>query len=94
MDGSGCVAFDQRGAQLHVNPPGPCGKNSLYIDAMSIVKKFGKPVFFVTMTANPCWPEIVDNLSPGSAAQGNPDLVARVFRMKLTVRAAPTVGAG
>jgi hypothetical protein len=54
-----------------------------YMDAMTIVKRFGKPDFFTTMTANPAWREIVANLPPGDAAQDHPDLVARVFRIKL-----------
>ena len=36
-----------------------------YLDAMTIVKTFGKPDLFITMTANPKWPEIRDNLRAG-----------------------------
>ena len=54
-----------------------------YMDAMSIVKRSGKPDFFITMTANPAWPEITKHLPPGDSAQDHPDLVARVFRIKL-----------
>ncbi|XP_021961437.1 uncharacterized protein LOC110857104 [Folsomia candida] len=54
-----------------------------YQDAMAIVRKFGKPDFFVTMTCNPKWPEITDNLQYGQKAEFRPDLVTRVFNLKL-----------
>ena len=50
---------------------------------MAIVRKYGKPDFFVTFTCNPTWPEIVENLMPGQTAQDRPDLVARVFNLKV-----------
>ena len=62
---------------------GPRAMQQNYLDAMSIVKKFGKPDFFVTMTASPKWPEIVENLRPGETAASRPDLVARVFHLKM-----------
>ena len=54
-----------------------------YQDAMAIVRKFGKPDYFVTFTANPKWPEIVNNLAEGQDPINRPDLVARVFNLKL-----------
>ncbi len=54
-----------------------------YLDAMALVARFGKPDFFLTMTANPTWQEIQSNLRPGEAAHNRPDLVSRVFRQKL-----------
>jgi hypothetical protein len=53
-----------------------------YDDAMGMVRAFGKPDLFVTMTCNPKWKEITDELLPNQAASDRPDLVARVFRMK------------
>ena len=50
---------------------------------MAIVARFGKPDFFITMTANPNWVEITANLRPGETAADRPDLVARVFQAKL-----------
>jgi hypothetical protein len=35
------------------------------------------------MTANPSWPEIKDALLPGQTASDRPDLVVRVFHVKL-----------
>ncbi|XP_028649219.1 uncharacterized protein LOC114645542, partial [Erpetoichthys calabaricus] len=54
-----------------------------YQDAMAIVRKFGKPDLFITMTCNPKWKEITNNLMPWQKVEHRPDLVARVFRLKL-----------
>ena len=67
----------------------------LFQDAMAIVRTFGKPDIFLTMTANPNWPEIQDQLlwevppGPGAnhqrrrqKASDRPDIVARVFELK------------
>jgi hypothetical protein len=54
-----------------------------YQDAMAIVRKLTKPDLFVTMTCNPNWPEIQENLRPGQQAWERPDLCARVFKAKL-----------
>jgi Helitron helicase-like domain at N-terminus len=52
-------------------------------DAMSIFGKHGPPDLFITFTANPTWNEIISNLQRGEAASDRPDLVARVFKLKL-----------
>ena len=52
---------------------------------MSIAKRFGQPDFFITVTANPSWPEITNELRWGETAANRPDLMARVFRIKLQV---------
>lgn len=53
-----------------------------YQDAMCIVRKYGTPDLFITMTTNPNWREIQENLLPGQQASDRPDLVARVFNLK------------
>ncbi|XP_059088125.1 uncharacterized protein LOC131884382 [Tigriopus californicus] len=53
-----------------------------YHDAMAIVRFYGKPDFFLTMTCNPRWPEIQGSLRPGESATDRPDLCARVFFLK------------
>ncbi|KAL0285519.1 UNVERIFIED_CONTAM: hypothetical protein Sangu_2774500 [Sesamum angustifolium] len=53
-----------------------------YQDAMAIVQKFGKPDIFLTMTCNPSWKEIKDQLLPGQTPQDRPDLLTRIFRAK------------
>jgi hypothetical protein len=55
----------------------------LYQDAMAMVRKLGKPDLFITFTCNPRWPEIRDALLPGQQPNDRPDLIARVFRIKL-----------
>ncbi|XP_074318892.1 uncharacterized protein LOC141655727 [Silene latifolia] len=50
---------------------------------MSLVQRYGKPDFFVTITCNANWPEIKNELARGEEAQNRPDIVARVFRAKL-----------
>ena len=56
--------------------------NAKFQDGMAIVREFHKPDFFVTMTCNPKWPEIAEQLLPGQAPQDRPDIVARVFKQK------------
>ena len=53
------------------------------MDAMAIVRAFGKPTLFITITCNPKWPEITAALLPGQRPEDRPDLVARVFHVKL-----------
>ncbi|XP_076928855.1 uncharacterized protein LOC143592969 [Bidens hawaiensis] len=62
---------------------GPRDMRCRYLDAMTLVQDDGKPDIFLTMTCNPHWPEICDNLKLGQTAQDRPDLVSRVFRAKL-----------
>ena len=54
-----------------------------YMDAMALVRRFGKPDIFLTMTCNPNWDEIKRGLYPGQTPQDRLDLVVRVFRAKL-----------
>ena len=70
-------------------PPSVTGSPRWYVemlqDALAIVRKFGRPTGFLTLTCNPMWPEIQDSLEDGEVAFDRPDLCARVFRAKLTV---------
>ena len=50
---------------------------------MAIARALGKPALFITFTANPRWREILENLFPGQVANDRPELIARVFKMKL-----------
>ena len=54
-----------------------------YQDAMAIVRRFGKPDLFITMTCNPNWPEIKEALLPQQTASDRPDIVVRVFMIKM-----------
>ena len=53
------------------------------MDAMAYVRKHGRPDLFITMTTNPKWNEITTNLQRGQEAQDRPELIARVFSLKL-----------
>jgi hypothetical protein len=61
----------------------PRHMNQLYQDSMALVRNFGKPDLFITMTCNPNWPEILHELRPREEANDRPDLTSKVFNMKL-----------
>ena len=67
-------------------PPTITGSPRFYAekfqDAMAIVRKFGKPTLFITMTCNPEWQEIKDSLNPGESAFDRPDITTCVFKLK------------
>ncbi|XP_062182113.1 uncharacterized protein LOC133886419 [Phragmites australis] len=50
---------------------------------MALVRKYGKPNIFLTMTCNPNWEEITHELEHGQIPQDRPDLIVRVFKAKL-----------
>jgi len=62
---------------------GPRQMYQLYQDAMAIVSCFGKPDLFITFTCNPKWSEITEELLPYQNVADRPDLIARVFHIKL-----------
>ena len=53
-----------------------------YLDSIDLYQRFGHPHVFMTMTTNPNWVEIQDNLVNGESPIDRPDLVARVFKLK------------
>ena len=52
-------------------------------DALAINCYFGGGDLFITMTANPNWPEIQNALLYNQTASDHPDLVVWVFYAKL-----------
>ena len=42
-----------------------CWYYNRFLNGMAIVKKYDKPNFFITMTYNPHWPEIQENIAIG-----------------------------
>jgi hypothetical protein len=64
-------------------PNSPRYYHNLYLDAVALPRRFGKPDLFITITANPQWPEITRALPPRSHWTHHPDIVARVFSLKL-----------
>jgi hypothetical protein len=61
---------------------GPRDMHQRYLDGMAIARHFKKIDIFMTMTANPNWPEIKRELLPGQTVADRPDLVSRVFQLK------------
>lgn len=61
----------------------PRNMNERCRDAMAMFAKLGPPDLFITFTCNANWPEIKDNLKQGQQACDRPDLVSRVFNLKL-----------
>ena len=65
------------------HPGSPRDMHARFQDAMAICSKFGggKIDFFITMTANPNWKEIQENLD-GQKSENRSDIIARVFQLK------------
>ena len=61
----------------------PRNMMQLYQDSMAIVGKFGKPDLFITITCNPQWREIRENVLQNQNAADRPDIVGRVFALKV-----------
>lgn len=53
-------------------------------DAMTYVRKYGRPDLFITFTCNPKWTEITQMLMTGQTTAHRHDITARVFKQKLT----------
>ncbi|KAH9088191.1 hypothetical protein Ae201684P_008105 [Aphanomyces euteiches] len=69
---------------------GPRYMRQRYLDAMAIVRKYGRPDLFITVTCNPKWVEIDRELELANEDYGfkrspsdRPDLLTRMFRLKL-----------
>jgi len=52
-------------------------------DALAINQHFHGADLFITITANPNWPEVIQELLPGQTASDFPDLVVHVFHAKV-----------
>ncbi|XP_073042800.1 uncharacterized protein [Primulina eburnea] len=64
---------------------GPRDMRKRYMDAITLVQRYGKPDIFLTITSNPNWPEIKALCLPFEEIQNRPDLTSRIFRAKLQV---------
>ena len=62
---------------------GPRDMKRRYVDAMALVQHFGKPDLFITMTCNPSWPEMKQNMLEPDEYHNRVDLSARIFHAKL-----------
>ena len=82
------VGVDDIGKQIILpatHPDSPRDMNAKFQDAIAICSKYGKGKIdsFVTVTSNPNWKEVQENLLPGQKAEDRPDLIARMFNLKL-----------
>ena len=50
---------------------------------MAIGRHYSRPDFFLTFTCNPNWDEITSEIPAGSSAADHPEIVSRVFSLKL-----------
>lgn len=72
------------GVHLHSSLHGsPAHMAEMVANALHLVFKREKPFFFITVTCNPNWPEILSGLRVGQTASDNPILTCRVFKLKL-----------
>ena len=55
-----------------------------YLDALAIAQREGKFDLFITITGNPNWDGVKENLFPGQVPSDRPDVVNRVFQKVLT----------
>ncbi|GBL85450.1 hypothetical protein AVEN_34631-1 [Araneus ventricosus] len=62
----------------------PCSRQQNYQDTMAMVRKFGRPDLIVTFTFNPSWFEILNAMQGRERPENRPDIVVRVFKMKLS----------
>ena len=62
---------------------GPRYMTQRFQDAMTISRNTSAPDLFLTMTANSKWKEVLEALEPGQTPADRPDLVCRVFKLKL-----------
>ncbi len=53
-----------------------------YLYAMAIAQYFCRVDIFMTMTANPEWPEFLCELLPSQTAYDHTDIVVHVFHLK------------
>ena len=54
------------------------------INALTVVSELGPATGFLTLTCNPLWPEIQEQLLKGQKAFHRPDIVAKVFHGRLS----------
>lgn len=56
-----------------------------FMDSLTICRNIGYPSIFLTITCNTLWPEILEMLGflPTSNPEDYPDVIARVFKLKL-----------
>ncbi|RAW23870.1 hypothetical protein PC110_g19700 [Phytophthora cactorum] len=74
------------GRKIILSPKLTSGRRYIYQhfwNAIVIVRETAAPNLFITMTYNPNWADITENLRPGEKAAARPDIVAHVYTQKL-----------
>ena len=66
-------------------PGTPRHMKQLYQDSMAICRHYGHADFFITFISNPQWEQITASVPPGFSALDSPEIVVRVFNLKLKV---------
>ncbi|KAJ8933521.1 hypothetical protein NQ314_013961 [Rhamnusium bicolor] len=56
----------------------PRHQQQLFQDAMAVVARHGSPSLFITMTTNPKWREITENIPRGDQTNDHPMLIAEI----------------
>ena len=77
---------DDVGQRIILSPSYTGGPRYMFekqLNALTYVNRYGRPTLFVTMTCNPSWREITENLPAGQKFYDRPDITSRVFRLKL-----------
>ena len=69
------LSHSMRGSRRHLR--------SLAKNGLALVSEYGRPSLFITLTCNPNWVEIVEQLLPGQTAFDRGDIVCQVFYRKL-----------
>ena len=88
LDWLGCRSKSETcGKQICVLPSTFTGSLRWYqhklFDGINLVNNLGGGTFLITMTCNPQWPEIQDNLQPWEDVMERLDLTIHVFHMKM-----------
>jgi hypothetical protein len=63
---------------------GPRDMRRQYMDAMALVRKYGKPKIFLTMTCNPNWDEIKNELYPGPSRSRGSSVQSQIGGVEAT----------
>lgn len=50
-------------------PGGDRDMQRRFLNAMALIRRFGRLDYFITMTCNPYWDDITENLEPGQLPQ-------------------------
>ena len=62
---------------------GPRDMKKQYLNAMALVRRYGKPDTFPTIMCNANWIDIKQELAEGEHAEDRQDLVSRIFSCKI-----------